>query len=219
MRAALTRIVRPRADDRSTTGCTRSPWRAATSRSSRAGDGPRSASPRSQPITAGSGAPRRARGSAVRAADQLEPFAAQRAGDEAGIVGRDGTTGESRQRPLRGRDPEGTPVPAFPLGRERDQRALRVEKPHRITHHLLHDTVELQGACEDVGQLLERGELRQAAVQLVRRPPAVALAPLAAPLEVDRSPAEPTRKEGDEGDENERHGSHNNNGCLTVTAA
>src|SRR5206468_211249 len=105
---------------------------------------------------------------------------------------------------------------AFPLGRERDQRALRVEKPHRITHHLLHDAVELQGACEDVGQLLEREELRQAAVQLVRRPPAVALAPLEAPLEVDRSPAEPTRKERDEGDENERHGSHNNNGCLTV---
>jgi hypothetical protein len=33
---------------------------------------------------------------------------------------------------------------------------------------------------------------------------------------VKRSPAEPARKEQNEGDENQRHGSHKNNGCLTV---
>ena len=84
-----------------------------------------------------------ARRFAAGAANELEPLAVQRARDEAGIGGSHGTPGESRQRPLGGGDAEGALAPPFSLGRERDQRSLRVEEPHRIAHHLLHDAVEL----------------------------------------------------------------------------
>src|SRR5207237_2910321 len=59
---------------------------------------------------------------------------------------------------------------------QRDQGPLGVEKPHRVAHHLLDDPVELQRTRQDERQLLEGKELRQTAVELVRSPPAVALA-------------------------------------------
>ncbi len=153
---------------------------------------------------------------AARAADQLEPLASQRARDQAGIGGSHETSGQARQCPLGGGDAEGAVPPPFPFRRERDQRSLRVEESHGVAHHLLHDVVELQGAREDVGELLEGEELGETAVELVRRPPPVALAPIEAPLEMERSPAEPAREEQDQGNENERHGWHKNNDCLTL---
>jgi len=50
-------------------------------------------------------------------------------------------------------------------------------------NHLLHDAVELERAGEDVGEFLERKQLRQAPIELVCRPPAVPLAALEPPLE------------------------------------
>src|SRR5204862_90259 len=60
---------------------------------------------------------------------------------------------QGRERALGGRYLERV------LGRlteQREQRALRVEEPHRIAHHLRDDVIELQRVGQDVRQLMQR---------------------------------------------------------------
>ena len=72
---------------------------------------------------------------------------------------------QGRERALGGRYLERV------LGRlteQREQRALRVEEPHRIAHHLRDDVIELQRVGQDVRQLLQRKQFGQPAIQLLR---------------------------------------------------
>src|SRR6266566_452117 len=268
MRAAVTRIARPRVVERSTIGCTRSPARAVVSSSARGGDAPTRASTRSHPMTlaigarsisakerfarrtrpessttampslsesnavshcsfacrtiskkralaitmaacvatvesrrTSSGANPPPRGFAITRVPTTTPWArsgtaaaesactsaTSRVGsppEQTGIVRPDGATRQLRQRTVGGGDPKQGAVLASCSGpprrlavqRQGDKGSLGVEKPHRVAHHLLDDAVELQRSRQDERQLLEGEQLRQAAVQLVRRPPAVALA-------------------------------------------
>ena len=127
------------------------------------------------------------------AVHQLDALAGERARDQPRVVGADGPAPEMAERALRGRHRERA-VPgalrSLAVRRERHQGALRFEESHGISHHLLDDAVELERAGEDVGELLEGEQLRQASIELVRGPAAVPLALLEPPCELARPPAE-----------------------------
>ncbi len=127
------------------------------------------------------------------AVHQLDALAVERARDQPRVVGADGAAPQVAQRTLRRRDREGAVrgvVWSLALRRERHQGSLRLEEAHGIPDHLLHDAVELERAGEDVGELLEGKQLRQASIELVRGAPAVVLAALEPPFEAERPPAE-----------------------------
>ena len=95
-------------------------------------------------------------GLAARAAHELEPLTPERTRDQPGIIGPDRSTGQGREDALGGRDGQRPRLEAaLSVGGQGDEGPLRVEEPHGVAHDLLHDAVELEGAREDVRQLLE----------------------------------------------------------------
>ncbi len=98
--------------------------------------------------------------------DQLEVLPRRGTGDQAGIVALDLLAAERCERPFGGGDLERV---AGGFAHQRQERPTGIEKAHRVAHHLLDDAVQLQRIGQDVRQLLQREQLGQAAIELVRR--------------------------------------------------
>ena len=120
--------------------------------------------------------PQQARRPATGVAHQLELVAAQRACQQASIVPVDGVVLECGERAQRGGDAQRRRAPARGTRRQGDQGPPGLEEAQREAHHLIGDALQLQRIGEDVGELLEGKQLREAAVQLVGSAAAVALA-------------------------------------------
>ena len=148
------------------------------------------------------------RGARLAVADQLEPLAARRARDQAGIVGRDRGALQLGERPFGRGDGERI---VRVLARQGHQRAAGVDEAHGVAYDLLHDALELDGLREHVRQLLQPEQLRQPPVQLVGGALPVALqAPLALPGTAEHPHRGRAGRAGGDQGQGERNGCHDN---------
>ncbi|OLC48096.1 MAG: hypothetical protein AUH68_00095 [Gemmatimonadetes bacterium 13_1_40CM_4_69_5] len=121
--------------------------------------------------------PQQAGRAAAGVADQLELLAGQGSGEEAGVVPGDSAVLQVGERTHRRGHAQRRDV-AGHRGRpgQGEQRAAGLEEAQREAHDLVGDALQLEGIGQDVGQLLQGEQLGEAAVQLVGRAAALALA-------------------------------------------